>query len=103
MHRLYRRGELEVAGVEHAVLDHRQHQRARAHLQKVGYLCEVCVAGYDVESSIRVRVGVRFVAGVDNRSTHRSLEAYLFLEEVGALSELEATPLGADLLTSDLP
>ena len=43
-----------------------------------------------MQPAVLVRVGVRFVAGVDDRPLERGLETDLDLEEVGPLAELEA-------------
>ncbi len=43
-----------------------------------------------MQPAVLLGVGVRLVAGVDDRPLERRLEAHLDLEEVGALAELEA-------------
>ena len=50
---------------------------------------EVGVADDDVQPAVLLRVGVRLVAGVDDRALERRLEADLDLEVVGPLAELE--------------
>ena len=46
-----------------------------------------------LRSAVLLRVGVRFVAGVDDRSFEGRLETDLDLEEVRALGELETLDL----------
>ena len=76
--------------VERAVLDHREHERGGAELEVGRDLGEVGVADDHVQPAVLLRIGVRLVAGVDDRALERGLEADLDLEEVGALRELEA-------------
>ena len=73
-----------------AVLDHREDQRGRADLEVGRDLRQVGVADDHVQPAVLVRVGVRLVAGVDDRALERGLEADLDLEVVGALAQLEA-------------
>ena len=77
-------------GADRPVLDHREHQRRRADLEVGGDLGEVGVADDDVQAAVLLGVGVRLVAGVDDRPLERRLEADLDLEVVGALADLEA-------------
>ena len=61
-------------GLRHeVVVDHRQHQRGRAHLEVRLQLAHVGVADDDVQSPILARVGVRLIAGVDDRPLERGL------------------------------
>ena len=76
--------------VKHLVLDHREHQRGGADLEIGGDLGQVGVTDDDVQPAVLVGVGVRLVAGVDDRPLERGLQADLDLEEVGALGDLEA-------------
>ena len=76
------------------VLDHRQHQRGGADLEVGRDLGEVGVADDDVQAAVLLGVGVRLVAGVDDRPLERRLEADLDLEVVGALADLEAVRRG---------
>jgi hypothetical protein len=76
--------------VDELVLDHRQHHRGGPDLEEGGDLAEVGVAGDHVEPAVLLRVGVRLVAGVHDRTLQRRLEPDLLLEEVSALAELEA-------------
>ena len=62
----------------------------RADLEVRRDLGEVGVADDHVQPAVLLRVGVRLVAGVDDRPLERRLEADLDLEEVGALADLEA-------------
>ena len=73
--------DAEVDGDE-LLLDHRQHQRGRADLEVRRDLGQVGVADDDVQAAVLLRVGVRLVAGVDDRALERGLEADLDLEEV---------------------
>ena len=82
------------------VLDHREHQRGRADLEVGRDLGQVGVADDHVQAAVLLRVGVRLVAGVDDRPLERGLEADLDLEEVGALADLEAV-LAAVLADAD--
>jgi hypothetical protein len=43
-----------------------------------------------MQPSVLLRVRVRLVPGVDDGPLERGLQAYLDLEEVGALADLEA-------------
>ena len=51
----------------HALLDHPQHQVAAGHLEHRGRLAHVGVADDDVQAAVLLGVGVRLVAGVDDR------------------------------------
>ena len=59
-------------------------------LRNVETSAQVGVADDDVQPAVLLRVGVRLVAGVDDRALQRRLEPDLVLEEVGALADLEA-------------
>jgi hypothetical protein len=83
-------GQVDAVGAQPAVLDHGQHQRRGAHLEVGRDLREVGVADDHVQPPVLVRVGVRLVAGVDDRPLQRGLEPHLDLEEVGPLADLEA-------------
>ena len=52
---------------DHARLDHPQHQVAGADLEHRGGLAHVGVADDDVQAAVALGVGVRLVAGVDDR------------------------------------
>ena len=82
------------------VLDHRQHQRGGADLEVGGDLGEVGVADDHVQPAVLLGVGVRLVAGVDDRPLQGGLEADLHLEVVGPLADLEAV-LAAVLADAD--
>ena len=58
--------EGEVAEL-HTGLDHLQHQVRRPHLEQGGHLAHVRVADDDVQPAVALGVGVRLVAGVDDR------------------------------------
>ena len=73
---------------ELVVLDHRQHDRRRADLEIGGDLAHVGVADDHVQAAVLLRIAVRLVAGVDDRTLERRLETDLLLEEVGPLAEL---------------
>ena len=51
----------------HALLDHPQHEVAGGHLEHRGRLAHVGVADDDVQPAVPLGVGVRLVAGVDDR------------------------------------
>ena len=76
------------------VLDHRQHQRGGADLEVGRDLGEVGVADDHVQPAVLLGVGVRLVAGVDDRALERRLQADLDLEVVGPLADLEAVRRG---------
>ncbi len=76
----------------------REDQRGGADLEVGGDLGEVGVADDDVQPAVLVGVGVRLVAGVDDRPLEGGLEADLDLEEVGARGDLEA---GAGAVLAD--
>ena len=84
----HRLGHREVAGQE-ALLDHGQDQSRRAQLEVGGDLGEVGVTEDHVQAPVLLGVGVRLVAGIDDRALERGLEPDLDLEEVGALADLE--------------
>ena len=84
------------------LLDHRQHQGGGADLEVRRHLGEVGVADDHVQPAVLLRVRVRLVAGVDDRSLQRGLEAHLDLEVVGPLAELEAV-VAAVLADADPP
>ncbi len=54
-----------------ACLDHLEHQRGGADLEHRGGLAHVGVADDDVQPPVFLGVGVRFVAGVDDRTRAR--------------------------------
>ena len=80
---------------DEVVLDHGEHQGGRADLEEGGDLRRIGVADDHVQSAVLAGVGVRFVAGVDDRSLQRGLEPDLLFEEVGPLSELKVHLIGA--------
>ena len=61
----------------------------RPDLQEGRDLRQVRVADDHVQPAVLLRIGVRFVAGVDDRPLEGRLEPDLLLEEVGPLAELE--------------
>ena len=89
MHLAHGRTEYEV-DVEEVVLDHREHQRRRAHLEIGRDLGEIRIAHDHVQPAESLGVGVRLVPRVDDRSLERGLESDLHLEEVRALRQLES-------------
>ncbi len=76
-------------GRKDVVLDHRQDDGRRAHLQERGHLAAVGVADDDVEAPVALTVAMRFVPGVHDRALEGGLQPDLLLEEVGPLAELE--------------
>ena len=64
----------EVAG-DVAVLDHGEHERRGADLEVGRHLREVGVTEDHVQPAVLLRVGVRLVAGVDDRPLEGGLEA----------------------------
>ena len=84
LQRLDRLLDREVAG-QRPRLDHGQHQRRRPDLEVRRDLGEVRVADDHVQPAVLVGVGVRLVAGVDDRPLQRRLQAHLDLEEVRPL------------------
>ena len=75
---------------QEAGLDHRQDERGGAELEVRRDLAEVGVTDDDVETPVLRGVGVRLVAGVDDRPLQGGLEPDLDLEVVRALAQLEA-------------
>ena len=71
-----------------------------ADLEVGGDLGEVGVADDHVQPAVLLGVGVRLVAGVDDRPLERGLQPDLDLEVVGALADLEAV-LAAVLADAD--
>ena len=64
VHRPIHRHRAEVP----LVLDHAEHQRRDSHLQIGGIFAEVRVADDHVQPPVLLRIGVRLVAGVDDRT-----------------------------------
>ena len=95
-------GHREVGQV--LVLDHLQDDRGGPELQVRGHLAHVGVADDDVEPPVLVGIGMRLVAGVDDRPLQRRFQAHLGFEEVRALAELVAmaVPLVPRCLASQL-
>ena len=79
----------EVDGDE-AVFDHGEDQGCRSQFEVGGELREVGVSDDHVEAAVLFRVGVWFVACVDDGALQCCFQAYLDLEVVGSLAELEA-------------
>ena len=71
------------------------------HLEEGRDLAQVRVTHDHVQSSVLLRVGVRFVARVHDRTLQRRLEPDLLLEEVGTLADLVVDRVGA-VLAADL-
>ena len=94
-----RRGQRET-GRQVTGLDHRQHERRGAVLEVDRHLGAVGVADDDVQAPVLLGVGVRLVAGVDDRALERGLEADADLDVVGALADLERVH-AAVLLAAD--
>ena len=80
---------------DEVVLDHCEHQGGCADLEEGGDLRRIGVTDDHVQSAVLAGVGVRFVAGVDDRSLQRGLEPDLLFEKVGPLSELIVHLIGA--------
>ncbi|SLC89572.1 Uncharacterised protein [Mycobacteroides abscessus subsp. massiliense] len=68
-----------------AGLDHLQHQRRRAHLEHGGGLRHVGVADDDVQASVLLGIGVRFVAGVDDGTATGGGRRHTFPNMFGTL------------------
>ena len=67
------------------VLGHLQDDRRRTHLEEGRHLAHVRVADDAMQPPVLLRVGMRFVARVDDRALERGLETHLGLEEVRTL------------------
>ena len=80
-------------GREEPLLDHREHQRRRADLEVGRGLGQVRVAQDHVQPAVLLGVGVRLVAGVDDRPLQGGLQPDLHLEVVRALGQLEAVAM----------
>src|SRR5215216_646869 len=91
-HRRYRSLKPNIAA-ELASLDDPQHPGRGAHFEIGGDLRQVGVSGDHVQSTMLAGVGMRLVAGIDDRPIERGLEAHLCLEEIRALADLEAESL----------
>ena len=76
----------------HALLDHPQHQVARGHLEQRGRLAHVGVADDDVEAAVALGVGVRLVAGVDDRAAAGGGAADALPDVLGALAHAVRRP-----------
>ena len=74
----------------HAGLDHPQHQVGRADLEHRGDLVDVRVADDDVQAPVALGVGVRLVAGVDDRARPRGRGGDALPDVLGALRQAEA-------------
>jgi hypothetical protein len=69
----------------------------RANLQQIGRLCHVRVTGYDMQPSVLLCVGVRFVSGVDYRSRARRGRRDPLPNVLGSLAEyILSTPRGVE-------
>jgi hypothetical protein len=81
--------------------DRCEHHGGDPELHQDLHLAEVGVADDHVKPAIALGIGVRLVAGVDDRALQGGLEPHLLLEEVGAGTDLVVdrgrTVLGADL------
>ena len=71
------------------VLDHRQDQAGRAHLEQSGDIALVRIADDHMQPAIQRGHRVGLVAGVDDGTFQGGLEADLTLEEVRPLGNLE--------------
>ena len=76
-----------------ARLDNPQHPGRGTQFEIGRDLRQVGIAGDHVQSAMPARVGVRLVAGVDDRPVERGLQPNLSLEEIRALADLEAGSL----------
>ena len=70
-----------------ALLDHPQHQVAAGDLEHRGRLAHVGVADDDVQPAVLLGVGVRLVAGVDDRPAARRGAADALPDVLGALAD----------------
>jgi hypothetical protein len=70
-----------------ACLDHSQHQVRRPDLEQGGRLGHVAVADDDVQPAEPLRVGVRLVAGVDDRSAARRRGRHALPDVLGSLAD----------------
>ena len=65
-----------------AIFDHLQDERGDAVAQVDRVLAHVGIAHDDVEASVLLPVGVRFVPGIDDRAFDHRIERNLGFEEV---------------------
>ncbi len=79
--------EGHVAQHHVVVLEHPQHAGRRADLHEVGVLAHVRVADDDVEAAVLLGVGVRLVAGVDDRSAAGGRRRDALPDVLGALGD----------------
>jgi hypothetical protein len=76
----------EVAEL-HPGLDHLQHQVRRPHLEQGRHLAHVRVADDDVQAAVALGVGVRLVAGVDDRTRAGGGAGDALPDVLGALAQ----------------
>src|SRR5581483_6419386 len=84
--------EREVAE-RHARFDHLQHQRRGADLQHGRGLGHVRVTDDDVQAAVFLGVGVRLVAGVDDRAASGGGARHAFPDVLGPLAQAEGRGL----------
>ncbi len=89
-------GVLERHVPEHDVglLEHAQQDRAGADLEEGGVLAHVRVADDDVQPPVALGVGVRLVAGVDDRAGPRGRARDALPDVLGPLAHAEHGPAG---------
>ena len=74
------------------VLEHPQQDRRRADLQEGGVLAHVRVAHDHVEAAVPLGVGVRLVAGVDDRPAAGGCRRHAFPDVLGPLGQEYTAP-----------
>ena len=84
--RLDRVAKREVL-VDVVVLDHLEDDRSRPDLHEVGVLAHVRVADDHVQPAILLAVGMRLVAGIDDRAIVRRRARDLLIDVLGALTD----------------
>src|SRR4029079_5408387 len=81
----------------HALLDHPEHQVAAGHLEQRGGLAHVGVADDHVQAAVLLGVGVRLVAGVDDRPAAGGRAADALPDVLGTLGHgVRRTPRRLD-------
>ena len=86
--------ERHVAQHDVVVLEHPQHAGGRTDLHERRVLAHVGVADDDVQPAVLLGIGVRFVAGVDDRPAARGRRAHAFPDVLGALGDRVAGAAG---------
>ena len=81
--RIHRHG---IERVEVAVFDHGENDRRGSHFEKCCRVTHVRVANNHVQPSVLLRIRMRLVPRVDDRSFESGLEPNLHFEEVGPLT-----------------